>query len=117
MKKILILILSVVLLSTCAQKKPNSFDKYYGTPIISVAPYYPTQALKKGIQGDVIINFIVTTNGSVSNPVVLSSTGDGIFDNEALRAIQKFKYMPKVVDGKAVEYKLSNTIKFRLSSK
>lgn len=71
-------------------------------PIVRVAPVYPARALSRGIEGYVDMEFTVTTTGTVRDPVVLFSTSS-LFERAAIRAVLKFKYKPRVVDGNPVE--------------
>lgn len=71
-------------------------------PIVRVAPVYPARALARGIEGYVDMEFTVTTTGTVINPIVIFSTS-GLFNRAAERAVLKFKYKPRVVDGQPVE--------------
>jgi len=67
-------------------------------PIVRVAPVYPARALSRGLEGFVDLSFTVTTTGSVEDPIVLQSTSS-LFERAAVRAVLKFKYKPRVVDG------------------
>jgi protein TonB len=71
-------------------------------PIVRVAPIYPSRALSRGIEGYVDLEFTVTTAGTVKDPVVIYSTSS-LFNRAAMRAVLKFKYKPRVVDGQPVE--------------
>lgn len=71
-------------------------------PIVRVAPVYPARALSRGLEGYVDMGFTVTTTGTVSDPVVLFSTSS-LFERAAIRAVLKFKYKPRVVDGVPVD--------------
>ncbi len=72
-------------------------------PIVKVAPIYPRRALMRNIEGFVLIELVVTATGTVRDPVVLEAKPPGFFERAAITAALKFKYKPKVVDGKAVE--------------
>jgi len=72
-------------------------------PIVKVAPIYPRRALSRGIEGYVIVEFTVTKQGSVRNPVIVEAVPEGIFNQAALSATKKFKYKPRVIDGEAAE--------------
>ena len=61
------------------------------------------------------VAFTITKEGRVANPRVLSSNPVGVFDKAALRAIKKWKFNPKMVDGQAVEQTAAQEITFRLS--
>ena len=52
---------------------------------------YPTEAMKKGIQGRVIVTFNVETDGSITDAKVVKAV-DSLLNNEALRIV---KSMPK----------------------
>lgn len=71
-------------------------------PIVRVAPVYPARALSRGIEGYVDMSFTVTTTGSVKDPIVVYSTSS-LFERAAIRAVLKFKYKPRVVDGVPVD--------------
>ncbi len=71
-------------------------------PIVRVAPVYPARALSRGLEGYVDLSFTVTTAGTVRDPIVLHSTSS-LFERAAIRAVLKFKYKPRVVDGVPVD--------------
>lgn len=71
-------------------------------PIVRVAPVYPARALSRGLEGYVDLEFTVTTAGTVRDPVIIFSTSS-LFERAAERAVLKFKYKPRVVDGVPVD--------------
>ena len=71
-------------------------------PIVRVAPVYPARALSRGLEGHVDLSFTVTTAGTVRDPIILFSTSS-LFERAATRAVLKFKYKPRVVDGVPVD--------------
>ncbi len=84
-------------------------------PIVKVAPIYPRRAQSRGIEGYVILEFVVTATGAVRDPVVIEAKPPGIFDRAAVNAALKFKYKPKTVNGEAIEVAgVRNIIKFEL---
>ena len=86
-------------------------------PIVKVAPVYPRRAQTRGIEGYVIVEFVVTRTGAVINPVIIESKPPGIFDRAALSAAVKFKYKPKVVNGEAIDVAgVRNRITFELEN-
>jgi len=85
-------------------------------PIVKVAPVYPNRAAQRGVQGDVVIEYTVTTSGSVRDPFVVSSDSS-LLNSAALKSASKYKYKPRVVDGVPVEVPGVRTIiKFRLEN-
>ncbi|MBU2870069.1 energy transducer TonB [Colwellia sp. E2M01] len=84
-------------------------------PIVKVAAVYPRRAQSRGIEGFVIVEFVVTKTGSVTNAVVVQAEPEGVFDRAALDAVAKFKYKPRVVDGVAMEVSgVQNRITFEI---
>jgi protein TonB len=71
-------------------------------PIVRVAPVYPARALSRGLEGYVDLSFTVTAAGTVRDPIILFSTSS-LFERAASRAVLKFKYKPRVVDGVPVD--------------
>ena len=71
-------------------------------PIVRVAPVYPARALSRGLEGHVDLSFTVTAAGTVRDPIIIFSTSS-LFERAATRAVLKFKYKPRVVDGIAVD--------------
>lgn len=61
------------------------------------------------------LEFIITKNGSARNPIVIDSKPKNIFDKEAIKAILKYKFTPRIVNGKSVDYKVTQTIDFNLA--
>jgi protein TonB len=84
-------------------------------PIVKVAPIYPRRALSRGIEGYVIVEFTVTPQGTVVSPEVVEAEPEGIFERAAMDAAKKFKYKPRMVDGKAVSVPgVQNQITFKM---
>ena len=101
---------------TNASQKAEQAGLADALPIIKVAPLYPREAIDNGIEGHVLLEFAVTEKGDVRDPVVVEAEPPGTFDKAALAAVEKFKYKPKVVDGKAVEVEgVRNRIVFEIT--
>jgi protein TonB len=85
-------------------------------PIVKVAPVYPRRAQTRGIEGYVLLEFVVTKSGAVRDPVVIEASPPGIFDRAAMQAALKFKYKPKVVNGEPIDVAgVRNLITFELA--
>ena len=73
-------------------------------PIVKVAPIYPNRALTRGIEGYCVVQYTVTKQGTVKDPVVLEDQcTSSLFYSASLNAALKFKYKPRIMDGEAVE--------------
>ena len=71
-------------------------------PLVRIQPAYPERAKERSIEGWVEIEFTISPRGTVENPQVLAYHPSSIFNNSALRAIKRWKYNPKIVNGKPV---------------
>lgn len=75
---------------------------------------YPVWAQEKGIQGKVVVKFIVEKDGSISNVEVDRSVSTSL-DNEAMRVVKAMpKWIPGQINGKAVKVECSHPFVFRL---
>ena len=75
---------------------------------------YPVGALKRHIQGRVIITFVVEKDGSLSNAKVVKSV-DKDLDKEALRIVKKMpRWIPGQQNGCRVRVKYTIPVTFRL---
>lgn len=68
-----------------------------------VNPIYPHQATVNGIEGRVVLRFIVDENGKVLDPVVVKAEPEGVFEEAALAAIVKYKFIPATIGKKNVK--------------
>jgi protein TonB len=84
-------------------------------PLVRIPPRYPRAASRRGIEGSVIVSFTITKNGQVFNPVIVSAKPENVFDKAALKAILKWKFKPKVVNGQPVERQATQEIEFKLA--
>jgi len=73
-------------------------------PIVKVAPIYPARALQRGLEGFCVVQYTVTSLGTIKDPVVVEDQcSSSLFHRASLQAALKFKYKPRVIDGEAVE--------------
>ncbi|MEX2366275.1 MAG: energy transducer TonB [Pseudohongiellaceae bacterium] len=72
-------------------------------PIVTIAPTYPTRALQREIEGWCLVSFTVNEQGGVEDPFVVDAEPANMFDSASLRAVQRFKFNPKVVDGEPIK--------------
>lgn len=83
-------------------------------PLVRINPQYPRNAAMNQIEGYVEIEFTITETGSVRDPRVIDSKPPRIFDREAIRAILRWKFKPRVVNGEAVARRATQKIEFNL---
>ncbi len=83
--------------------------------LLKVEPDYPRKAARQGIEGWVKLAFTVLEDGSVSDIKVLDASPKRIFDKAAKRAIIRWKFKPRVVNGHAVKQQAVQIIEFKLN--
>lgn len=86
-----------------------------GMKAIYDAIVYPEMAKKAGIEGRVVLQFIVDEHGDVIEPTVIRGIGGGC-DEAALNAIKDLKFIPGKQRGRAVKVQFQLPIVFRLPS-
>lgn len=77
---------------------------------------YPEEALKAGVQGDVLVTYEVNDNGEVLSPKVKHGIGHGC-DQEAIRLISSLKFASTQNRGVRVMSRFTTRIPFRLPKK
>ncbi|WP_213882554.1 energy transducer TonB [Vibrio crassostreae] len=85
-------------------------------PLYRVEPRYPAKALKRGAEGFVTLSFTIDETGRPTDIQVTDANPRRMFEREAVRAMKKYKYQPKVVDGKAPpQFGQTFTFEFKLA--
>lgn len=83
--------------------------KYLGSNI-----KYPHEALENGIQGTVVVKFVVEKDGSISNVKAVRKIGGGC-DEEAVRVVKRMpRWKPGKQSGKPVRTEFTLPIQFKL---
>jgi protein TonB len=76
---------------------------------------YPVEASKKGIQGRVIVQFVVEKDGTISNVKVVNNADEQLKE-EAIRVVKTMpKWVPGKQNGKEVRVKYTLPVTFRLN--
>ena len=83
-------------------------------PLVRIQPRYPMRAQNRHIEGWVKIEFMITKEGLVKDAKVVDSKPGKTFNRAALRAIKRWKFKPKVVNGVAVEQRAIQKLDFKL---
>lgn len=81
-----------------APPAPKEGEKAAGTnsdiPYYKIKPKYPREALVSQVEGWVLFQVDVTESGEVENVRVIDGENKNMFQTEARRAVEKFKYRP-----------------------
>ena len=83
-------------------------------PIVRIAPIYPPDALAAHREGDVMLSFTISANGTTRDVTIVSSSSPE-FEAPAMEALLKWRYVPPTDNGAPVERPGVRTmIRFRL---
>jgi protein TonB len=74
---------------------------------------YPPEAKKRGIQGPVVMDLLIDTQGDVRQATLVEGPGFGL-NEAALSAIKNFKFRPAKVEDKPVAVKIRYSYRFIL---
>ena len=85
-------------------------------PLYRVDPRYPSKALKRRVEGYVIMRFTIDATGRPKDIEVIEAEPQRMFEREAIRALKKWTYQPKVEDGVSIEqYGQTAKVEFKLA--
>ena len=84
-------------------------------PIVRVEPNYPREALLRNIEGWVQLRLNINPDGTVASAEVIAAEPPRIFNREAVRAVLRWKFRPRVVDGQPVATVREQRIEFNIT--
>lgn len=92
---------------------PSSLDQIpearYQTP-----PQYPFEMKRQGVTGEVLVDFIVDSNGAVQNAYAIKSS-QREFEQAAVQAVSKWKFRPGKKGGRYVNTHMQVPVVFSLN--
>jgi TonB family protein len=86
--------------SALAQGNPQSNTDVI--PLVRIAPDYPPETAQQGLEGQVVLEFTITVEGTTKDITVVESSAP-IFEQPAIAAVGKWRYSPRIVNGAGVE--------------
>ena len=76
---------------------------------------YPPESKKRNSQGPVDLTFVVNEDGSVSDIIVVHSSGDSLLDAEAVRVVSSSpRWFPAIVENEPIKATFNFTVIFAL---
>jgi protein TonB len=100
--------------------EPEVFESVSRMPeliggLAAIRPVYPEMERAAGLEGRVILQFIVHEDGTISDLVVVQGASPG-FDAAALAAMERVRFVPGQQNGHPVKVRMMVPIRFRLRS-
>ncbi|MFH2011418.1 MAG: energy transducer TonB [Pseudomonadota bacterium] len=103
---------SLINYSSSARK--SAINRTAPSFIINPKPLYPTIAIKKKMEGVVLLRVEVLTDGGVGKIEVYKSSGHKILDESALEAVKNWKFLPAKSNGVSIKVMAGIPIRFEL---
>ncbi len=72
---------------------------------------YTAEARSQGIQGEVLLSFVVTESGGVTDILILRHLG-GSLDEEAIKTLRRWEFAPATLDGEAIPDRIKAAMTF-----
>jgi protein TonB len=83
-------------------------------PLVKLPPIYPIRATRRGIEGFVTVEFLVTDQGLVREITIIEAEPENIFDKSVIQCVSHWKFRPGTLDGIPVATLARTTIRFKL---
>ena len=105
---------------TVTNKPPPVVHKTVVTPVgigrkhECASRYYPEVSVRLNEEGVTRVGFTVGTDGSVSNPHIVKSSGFSRLDDATLQCVVHWQYKPETVDGQTQEAQWEADVQWRL---
>jgi protein TonB len=85
-------------------------------PLQRINPQYPRDAARAGVTGWVQLELLVNADGTVRSAKVIDAKPRGMFEAAAVQAVMRWKFKPKIENGKPVEQRGAQKIEFNLNA-
>lgn len=82
---------------------------------VRINPVYPFDMRRSGLRGEVIVGFIVDSDGNVRDPFIVRSSNPG-FEQAAIDAVLKWKFRPGKKGGANVATRVNQPLTFSLNN-
>ncbi len=81
-----------------------------------VLPAYPFRARRMGIEGELVVRFIVDVDGKVRDIRILSAKPKGVFEQTVLNTLTKWRFVPGKKNGRVVKTVMVLPVQFKLKN-
>jgi len=105
---------SVQKLATALPAKPITLKEARPAYRENPTPPYPGSARRRGIEGSVLLEVFVNSNGKVNQVKIFKSSGHGVLDRAALQAVDTWVFEPGLIGNRPVGMWVRVPIRFEL---
>ncbi|HJS21873.1 MAG TPA: TonB family protein [Steroidobacteraceae bacterium] len=83
--------------------------------VLQPQPEFPDRARIDSIEGWVTVSYVIGRDGRVSDVAIVAAQPRNVFEGAVRKAVRSWRFQPVTVDGRPVEQKKTQTIRFSLS--
>jgi protein TonB len=83
-------------------------------PLVQMLPMYPPRARMLGLEGAVVLEFVVTAEGRPTSVKVVSFHPGDVFVGAAVEAVQRWRFKPGAREGRPVPVRVIQKITFKM---
>jgi TonB family protein len=83
--------------------------------VLQAQPEFPDRARLDSIEGWVTVSYVIGRDGRVSDVAIVAAQPRNVFEGAVRKAVRSWRFQPVTVDGRTVEQKKTQTIRFSLS--
>jgi TonB family protein len=83
--------------------------------VLQPQPEFPDRARLDSIEGWVTVSYVIGRDGRVYDVAIVAAQPRNVFEGAVRKAVRSWRFEPVTVDGRAVEQKKTQTIRFSLS--
>lgn len=73
-----------------------------GSTVWQPEPLYPSLALRRGLEGEVLVEYSINASGKAENIRILDAAPRGFFNNATIGALESATFAPTYEEGQAV---------------
>jgi uncharacterized protein len=90
-------------------------DRDPAKPSKPFMPEYPNDAQRKGVQGQVYVEFVVAPDGHARMPRILYAVPTGYFESTVRESVMRSSYLPGRINGQPVSTSFSMLYNFKMN--
>jgi protein TonB len=97
-----------------AQNSADIIPVFDAKHLNNPSPTYPEMARQRGIEGDVLLKVLVSSQGKALRVEIIKSSGSQMLDFSAQDTIKNWRFIPASLDNQAVEASVIVPISFKI---
>jgi len=97
-----------------AQNSADIIPVFDAKHLNNPSPIYPEMARQRGIEGDVLLKVLVSSQGKALRVEIIKSSGSKMLDLSAQDTIKNWQFIPASFDNQAVEASVIVPISFKI---